>query len=727
MPQYKVELYGDVGFTADGSNILDFLTREARDAYFDNLPHTTHTGTSVNKDFLDTGSIKLEISNTDTIKYANASYMRVTSTRFVQSTAEPLQEVTYLFTASYEVVSSTENTTVIRYTVVNDNWMNYQFNVKLRPCSVERMHVDRWSLESIKPIWSKPSLDGISSSMIAEMWKPFSLKMSAYCAHFSEDTEDLTKATHILKEVDIVWVLVTALHTLSSRDDQLHYHIFPVKISDLEYNCSYDASASYFVQNSLCYGGYDTMVKSGKYVTETAKTELSSTMQGYFPSIDGLDSAELPKMLAQDDDDIATVVNISVIPYLNYTIQPGSYTFTWSTGVQPTMYYNFIPELSGCRYTSGTKGKTRQLSVYVPSLAQLNSIHSGKTFSTERNISPIKPIDGVKCSDIYEPMMFREPVRCTYISNADNTAVSRIPDAMLYDGSIPDIHMQCDMSATQSINYGRVNSREKDGIMGLAFASPHLQWDFMNDAWYTYCITQRDSDRAMMFANIVAGGVADTGSTAVSAGIGYRSNETQAQARLLEMKTQQAYRSRMIPGSNDYLNSQDLSRELWAKSQLASSMGSASIKGAGFAGATAIVANTVGSVVSQYAKESTIKNTPSTLAVAGNVMSKIIQEQIQTGVLSTVCDPDSYQRYLDLYSKFGYAIMCVTQPNLRTRKFYNYLKTNGAIVTGNAPQTVLLNIASMFDAGTTIWHMDKCTKDTLYDYTYENIERTLIS
>lgn len=656
MPNFKVELYGDVGFTADGSNILDFLTREARDAYFDSLPHTTRTGTSVNKDFLDTGSIKLEVSDTDTVKYVNASYMRVTSERFVQSTAEPSQEVTYLFIASYEVVSSNENTTVIRYTVVNDNWMNYQFDIKLRPCSVERMHVDRWSADSDKPTVKMPCLDLLEGYYNAIRKRPITNQGVA-------DENDIG--------------LVCVVYTLGYNERKANpYRILVAPI----YN---------------------------------QKTEAVKCYAGEFISISDIIDGTLA-----NDLEIApsAVISVYVQPLPSYDIvmRLGTNYYSVNFGVGDSVpkqigtKYAYDFPLSGAKYTQTSTGD------FAFSFGD-------------------KPTDGSVKSTIFEPAMYRNPV-CQYKLRYGNVQY------ILPQNLLDDLNAQSDMlkkigvsmpinmdGSGQYLYFG--DSLEEAIAKGWAFEVPALDGNIINDQWLEYLYTSRGADRAMMWTNIATLGLADLGSTYVSGSIGYRSNMTQAKARQFEYQTQENMLYHLAstrPNSIQAYNSKLLMTELDRKAELATGMATASMRAAAMSGIASAGANAIASYSAQENKESAIKNQPAQVSSIGNIMTLMQSKQLGCELITTeVVDPVK-SRYFELFSKFGYYVGAVTQPNLRTRKFFNYLKTNGAIVTGNAPQTVLLNIASMFDAGTTIWHMDKCTKDTLYDYTYENIERSLI-
>ena len=68
------------------------------------------------------------------------------------------------------------------------------------------------------------------------------------------------------------------------------------------------------------------------------------------------------------------------------------------------------------------------------------------------------------------------------------------------------------------------------------------------------------------------------------------------------------------------------------------------------------------------------------------------------------------------FDMFGYLTNEVKIPNLNNRSNWNYVKTIGAIITGDIPQTDLQQIKNMFDNGITLWH----NSNTFLDYSQSN-------
>ena len=70
-------------------------------------------------------------------------------------------------------------------------------------------------------------------------------------------------------------------------------------------------------------------------------------------------------------------------------------------------------------------------------------------------------------------------------------------------------------------------------------------------------------------------------------------------------------------------------------------------------------------------------------------------------------------KYFDM---FGYLTNNVKVPNLNNRPNWNYIKTIGANILGDIPQSDLLQIKTLFDNGITLWH----NTETFLDYSQNN-------
>lgn len=64
---------------------------------------------------------------------------------------------------------------------------------------------------------------------------------------------------------------------------------------------------------------------------------------------------------------------------------------------------------------------------------------------------------------------------------------------------------------------------------------------------------------------------------------------------------------------------------------------------------------------------------------------------------------DSAKVIDSFFSKFGYACNRVKKPNISSRPIWNYVKTKGCVVVGNAPADSVRHICSIYDKGITFW------------------------
>jgi hypothetical protein len=64
------------------------------------------------------------------------------------------------------------------------------------------------------------------------------------------------------------------------------------------------------------------------------------------------------------------------------------------------------------------------------------------------------------------------------------------------------------------------------------------------------------------------------------------------------------------------------------------------------------------------------------------------------------------KKLTDFFKMFGYKINEVGNPAFKTRQHFNYIKTVGANIVGDIPQTDLEIIRSIFNNGVTLWHGD---------------------
>ena len=169
MPEvnYKVDLfYGDVGFTSDYANVLQFDSANARDGYFDNISEKdTFDNTDFNNIQLSGNTIKLAfVDATKLARLEKYNYLRILTRLYAGY--DNASKYDYGFIVDYSIISSNSNVTVVEFTFETDLWQNFQFDFELKECNVERSHMDRWNENTIE--YTRPCEDAISSYMIED-------------------------------------------------------------------------------------------------------------------------------------------------------------------------------------------------------------------------------------------------------------------------------------------------------------------------------------------------------------------------------------------------------------------------------------------------------------------------------------------------------------------------------------------------------------------------------
>lgn len=212
-----------------------------------------------------------------------------------------------------------------------------------------------------------------------------------------------------------------------------------------------------------------------------------------------------------------------------------------------------------------------------------------------------------------------------------------------------------------------------------------------SDNWLTYAITQRETDREMVQSTVNQRGIQNAITSIVSTG--------------------------GISG-----------------------MVSAGTKGGFLGGAvTGALIGAVGSVANyvvdnhysweqQGIKERGIQNSTNNLLTPSTTIPQMFMGSNSYYYVERVADPEVRNRAWQNFHKYGYPFATTGTPNLKSRKYWNYVETTQCKINGALTNDIKNEIAEIFNNGVTIWHGDNIDDLTgIGDYTsYENIERSLI-
>ena len=132
------------------------------------------------------------------------------------------------------------------------------------------------------------------------------------------------------------------------------------------------------------------------------------------------------------------------------------------------------------------------------------------------------------------------------------------------------------------------------------------------------------------------------------------------------------------------------------------------------------------SLGSKNAKLKDISNTPRALVNSGSDIGYSLKRGGSKLVLQRYEITEEFkQRLGDYFALYGYRQAKLMSINLRSRHYYNYIKTVGANIKSKKgagiPKTHLIELMSIFDNGVTIWHVDR-DKVNYLDYSMDNVE-----
>jgi hypothetical protein len=139
-------------------------------------------------------------------------------------------------------------------------------------------------------------------------------------------------------------------------------------------------------------------------------------------------------------------------------------------------------------------------------------------------------------------------------------------------------------------------------------------------------------------------------------------------------------------------------------------------------GATVHSVSTISSIL---AKQKDLQNIPDTVRHMGNNLSfDMADDNIYLRFLTYQISPQIKKIIADYFAMYGYKCLEVKKPNLRTRYYYNYIKTVGCNIDGDFDNKDIAQIKAVYDKGITIWHNRAGVTPLKYDF--DNVEMSLI-
>lgn len=150
--------------------------------------------------------------------------------------------------------------------------------------------------------------------------------------------------------------------------------------------------------------------------------------------------------------------------------------------------------------------------------------------------------------------------------------------------------------------------------------------------------------------------------------------------------------------------------------------------GIGFAVAGAQALSFGGQIANEMLKRQDIKNQPNEVRVsADDTFLKLTIGEFYFNLINYEIKPQFKQAIFKYFTHYGYKCNDFKKPNLRSRYYFNYIKTIGANIKTNIDSEYKNELMRIFNQGVTIWHFRNAnTFKGVNNYDYENAEMSLI-
>lgn len=315
---------------------------------------------------------------------------------------------------------------------------------------------------------------------------------------------------------------------------------------------------------------------------------------------------------------------------------------------------------------------------------------------------PEKPANNALADAKYEPALYMEPYMNRYITDGKGKLLTKIPDNRWLgnqgNGLIYYQTVFTGSGMSDILMLGLTLSGEdlpvEYGSDGTSIENPCQNLDVATSQWRDYVLTQRDTDRKMVSDNNWKNAIDNVifmgygGSLVASRGASGRDSGERRQQNIKSM----------VPMA------------------------------IGLSIGTGVLTSVVDSHYAweaQRAKEQQIRNMPGKIISEGSGIQGIIAGFNDYYVTETSVDNINWFQAYDNFRKYGYMVNHYETPNIRSRKYFNYILTSGCIIEGSLNTEIKEAIATIFNNGITIFHGDYT--NTLTYPIYENIERELIT
>lgn len=134
-------------------------------------------------------------------------------------------------------------------------------------------------------------------------------------------------------------------------------------------------------------------------------------------------------------------------------------------------------------------------------------------------------------------------------------------------------------------------------------------------------------------------------------------------------------------------------------------------------------------IANELVQREDLKQTPDNISKLGNNLSfDILDNNIKFQKRHYRIKEQFRQSIFKYLSTYGYKSNTFEVPDIRSRYYFNYIKTIGVNLTGNISNNSLQKLKEIFDNGVTVWHYrNEQTFKGLFNFEFENLEMTIFN
>lgn len=608
--------------------------------------------------------------NTIQLKCPYEEALNFTYCKFVMGSNPNSQKTIYAWVDDVVLVTDQLSTTleqfipIIEISISVDPWQTFLFDFTLGESFVAREHVDRFKSNLDGTYgWCLPNTTDRNNIGLETRFSKISNFVTSSSLY--KWTKDGTVGTAVNKRIH--WILIQGI-TSGNTPKQVLY-LVP------------------FCDDRYCIGYWDSSAVFHWGATLT----VEDIYTGDYLNVLGIDPEK--------------TINISFIP-IDCSVSAGERDVEYDGDIYkclisnilfdnfvPADFHNPAPRDDLIIFSYDIEGKDLPLII-------------GRTAVTLNSIGLVIPSNNDDYSPTHEPQLYKQPYR--YISVVANNGEDKaiLPDiiANSYIENQPirlGLYLLVDSTDVKIRIVTKLNNDYKNMCSDYWVEFPLVSVDVNSSHWFSYMVQQRDADRSMIATQAVQGAIA----TAIG---GVSSAVT--------MGGQEAYGIRKAQALG---NAGNLSASGGFKQVAGIGLGAAGIGTVGgFATGTAF------GFIEQDIRESAIKRKANSIISAGTFKS-MVNDELAFYLIH--CDKTSFDIKSKEFHKYGYSVFKYETPDVKTRKYFNYIATTLVKIEGSLNNNVKMALSEIFNNGVTIWHGDYISDLTgIGDYSKENIERSLI-